>query len=100
MKSFAVLMGMLVMLGAGTTSAFADKMDFSKMTCADLLKLADEDKGIVMIWLEGYYNKRGSPAVLDTDQMTADGTAFGKYCGSNSTASVLDAASATGVAQH
>lgn len=100
MKISVFLLGASIVLGLGVTSASAERMDFSKMTCRELLKLADEDKGLIMVWLEGYYNKRNSPAVLDTDQMTADGTSFGKYCGNNPDATVIDAGSASGVAQH
>jgi HdeA/HdeB family len=100
MKIYAVSIALLMMLGFGVTTASADKMDFAKMTCADLLKLPDDDKGLIMVWLEGYFNKRNSPAVLDTDQMTTEGTALGRYCGANSTASVLEAATAAGVAQN
>ncbi|MDR3470175.1 MAG: HdeA/HdeB family chaperone [Devosia sp.] len=100
MKNRAVVLAALVALGFGVTSASAETMDFSKMTCRELLKLADDDKGIIIVWLEGYFNKRNGPAVLDTDKMTADGSAFGKYCGRNPGATVLDAASAAGVARH
>jgi acid stress chaperone HdeB len=84
--------GLVAAMAAIATPAAADKLDFSKMTCGEFLKMSKDNIGLTMVWLEGFYTGQDADPVLDTDKMTADGASLGTYCATNPDTGFMDAA--------
>ena len=49
------------LLFAKPAFAAADVLDVSELTCAQFTKYDDNNKGLIMMWFEGYTPRRTSP---------------------------------------
>lgn len=49
----------------------AETIDMNELTCERFVNYNDDNRGIIMMWLEGYYTEDDEPAVID----------FGKFAG-------------------
>jgi acid stress chaperone HdeB len=69
----------------------ADKLDLSTIKCKDFIGSSKENIGLILMWLEGYYNDEDAPPIVDFDKMKSDGTKLGEYCGKNPNDSLITA---------
>ena len=53
------------------TAALADdaKIEMSKLTCAQFTGYNNDNMGLIMMWLEGYYTEEDDDAVIDFGKM-------------------------------
>ena len=71
-------------------SAYAEKIDFGKMTCGTLMELDEETVAMFYFWLDGYLSAKTNNTVLDTDTVEADLTALAEVCSANPNKIVLE----------
>lgn len=79
-------------LFAGISSASAQDLDFSKISCKDFLAAPKDQIAIVLVWLEGYYTKESDPPILRDEKTQKDAKALGVYCGTNPDHDIIRAA--------
>jgi hypothetical protein len=92
--------GMRYLIAAGLAAAtvlsaapaWADRLDFSQLTCSDFLALNKDEISTTLIWLEGFYASQASAPVLDTDKLQTDATGLAQYCAQHADSGLLDAA--------
>ena len=72
--------------------AKAEQLDLSTVKCKEFLESSKDNIGLILMWLEGYYNDEDAPPVVDFDKMQSDGKKLGEYCGKNPGHSVITAA--------
>jgi len=86
-------LGSLLAFGHSSTGLAQTTIDFTKITCDQLVLLqvkgADPDQ--IAIWLSGYYHgMRNSPNV-DVEQLKKDAEKIHNYCEYNGKVTVMDA---------
>ena len=64
-------------------AARAEKIDFSTTTCKQFLDGHKESIGIILAWLDGYYQDEDDPPVFDTDRFEANAKKLGAFCAAN-----------------
>lgn len=62
-----------------------------KLSCEIFNGYNDENRGTIMMWLEGYYTEDDEPAVIDFNEMAGHMAKLLLYCQENPQKSVLDA---------
>lgn len=72
--------------------AKAEQLDLSTVKCKDFLESSKDNIGLILMWLEGYYNDEDAPPIVDFDKMQENGKKLGEYCGKNPAHSVITAA--------
>ncbi|MBK5196811.1 MAG: hypothetical protein JJE37_00820 [Methyloceanibacter sp.] len=70
----------------------AETADLSKLTCADFTKYDDNNRGLIMMWLEGYYTEEDEPATIDFGKMAGHLAQLLIDCQANPDKKMLDAA--------
>jgi acid stress chaperone HdeB len=75
----ALISGLLV----GATPAAASVIDLSTWTCAKFQAADKEEIGIILAWLDGYYQDEDDPAVIDTEKFVGNAKKLGAYCSSH-----------------
>ena len=65
----AILFAAALVLCAKPALAAADVLDVSELTCAQFTKYDDNNKGLIMMWLEGYYTEEDEPTAIDFGKM-------------------------------
>lgn len=68
----------------------AETIDMSELTCEQFVKYNDDNRGIIMMWLEGYYTEENDPAVIDFAAMASHLTKLLIKCQANPDKTVLD----------
>jgi hypothetical protein len=91
MKALTATIVAAALLGATPVLA-ADALDISKLTCADFTKYDDNNKGLIMMWFEGYYTEEDEPATIDFGKMAGHLARMLIDCQANPDKKVLDAA--------
>ena len=74
------------LLGASivcTNAASAEVIDLSTWKCSSFLKADKDTVGVVLAWLDGYYQDENAPAVIDKDRFLGNAEKIGKYCAEN-----------------
>ena len=66
MKSLVV--AMLALLAAKPVSA-AEAIDVSKLSCKQFTEYNNDNRGLIMMWFEGYYTEEDEPATIDFGKM-------------------------------
>jgi len=52
--------------------ALADStIDVSKLTCKQFTDYNDDNRGLIMMWFEGYYTEESEPATIDFGNLRA-----------------------------
>jgi len=70
--------------------ALADStIDVSKLTCK---KFNDDNRGLIMMWFEGYYTEESEPATIDFGKMAGHLARLLIDCAANPDKNVLDLA--------
>ena len=86
------LLAAAVALALATTSANAQKIDLSTVTCKEFLESGQDNISYILMWLHGFYTSSDDPPVIDFDKMKADGAKLGDYCRANPTNGLITAA--------
>ena len=74
------------------SSARAQVVDMSTITCADFLSRPPEQMANIMFWLEGYYTEDDDPTTIDFAEFRSTLEKLMLYCKDNPTVGVLTAA--------
>lgn len=69
--------------------AMAEGFDMAELSCAELLAMDDNGKGVVLFWIDGYVSHKTSNTMVNIDGIKADGAKIGEYCAANADAKVL-----------
>ena len=77
---------------ATASSASAQVLDLSTITCKNFFEGPETRISYVMTWLDAYYRDEDSPPVIDFDKMKADGVKLGEYCQKNPNIGLITAA--------
>ncbi|MGX4770816.1 HdeA family protein [Bradyrhizobium guangdongense] len=72
--------------------ANALKWGLSTMTCKQLLDSGEDNIGVVLTWMDGWYKGDEDNAIIDTEVFVENAKKFGAYCGKNPTVSIVTAA--------
>jgi acid stress chaperone HdeB len=76
----------------GASSARAQVVDMSTITCADFSSRPPEQMANIMFWLEGYYTEDDDPTTIDFAEFRSTLEKLMLYCKDNPTVGVLTAA--------
>lgn len=57
--------------------------DITQLTCGELLAMSEEDIGIVVVWIDGYYSGQHGETTFDPDSWENLGKLMGTMCGKN-----------------
>ena len=74
------------------SSACAQVVDVSTITCKDFTAQKKDGMLAIMMWLSGYYTKDDDPQVIDFDKVRAKSDKLADYCAKNPGAALLTAA--------
>src|SRR5215212_6432552 len=77
---------------ATASSASAQVIDLSTITCKNFFEGPESRISYVMTWLDAYYRDEDSPPVIDFDKMKSDGVKLGEYCQKNPSIGLITAA--------
>jgi hypothetical protein len=69
-----------------------DAIDVSKLTCKQFTGYNDDNRGLIMMWFEGYYTEEDEPPTINFAKMAGHLAHMLVDCQSNPDKSVLDAA--------
>lgn len=91
MKLFTVttLAAMAVLFPAKPVLA-AEAIDVSQLSCKQFTEYNDDNKGLIMMWFEGYYTEEDEPATIDFGKMAGHLAQILIECGANPDKSVLE----------
>ena len=67
-------------------------IDLSELTCEKFTVYNDDNRGLIMMWFEGYYTEEDEPATIDFAKMAAHLTKMLIDCEANPDKNVLEAA--------
>jgi acid stress chaperone HdeB len=67
-------------------------LDVSELTCDQFTKYDDDNKGLIMMWFEGYYTEEDEDAVIDFGKMAGHLTKLLIACQADPSKKVLDLA--------
>ena len=74
------------------SSAFAQTVDVSTITCKDFSAHKKDEMLAIMMWLSGYYTKDDDPTVVDFAKVKAKTDKVADYCAKNPTVGLVPAA--------
>ena len=89
---YAFVAGATLLSGGPVLAADDATIDLSKLTCADFTNYNDDNRGVIMMWFEGYYTEEDEPATIDFAKMAAHLTKMLIDCQANPDKKILDAA--------
>jgi hypothetical protein len=89
---YAALAAMALAFGAQPALAAETALDVSELTCEQLIDYDDDNKGLIMMWFEGYYTEEDEPATIDFAKMASRLTKLLIACQADPTQKVLDLA--------
>jgi acid stress chaperone HdeB len=78
-----VIAAIVAAMVVGASPASAQKLDLSTVKCKDFLASGQENIGLILMWLHGYYADQDAAPIVDFDKMKTDGAKLGEYCGKN-----------------
>jgi acid stress chaperone HdeB len=77
---------------ATASSASAQTIDVSTITCKDFSAHKKDDMLAIMMWLTGYYTKDDDPTVIDFAKVKAKTDKISDYCAKNPAVGLVPAA--------
>jgi len=92
MKMLLAALAATTIIAASLPAFAADDVDMATIKCKDFLKSSDDEMGMILIWLQGYYTKENDPPVLHVDKMKKDAGNLAKYCKDHSEDGIIRAA--------
>jgi acid stress chaperone HdeB len=78
MKVFSAVLAAAML--ACSASGFAEDIDLSTWTCRQFQSASQDDIGVILSWLDGYYKDEDDPPVIDTTKFVANAKKLGDYC--------------------
>jgi acid stress chaperone HdeB len=87
----ASLVATAALLTASSVAAEDSKVDLSKLTCKQFTAYNNDNRGLVMMWFEGYYTEDDDLATIDFQKMAGDLAQVLIYCGNNPDADMVTA---------
>ncbi len=90
MKSFVVTMLATSALLAAKPAFAAEAIDVSKLSCKQFTAYNDDNRGLIMMWFEGYYTEEDEPATIDFGKMAGHLAQILIECQANPDKSVLE----------
>jgi acid stress chaperone HdeB len=69
------------LLGVGASSA--DVIDLSTWKCSQFINADKDTVGIVLAWLDGYYQDEDAPPIIDKERFVGNAKKIGEYCAKN-----------------
>ncbi len=88
---YAAIAASALVLGALPAFA-ADKFDVSELTCEQFSGYDDANRGLIMMWFEGYYTEENEDATIDFGKMAAHLAKLLIACKADPNQKVLDIA--------
>ena len=73
-------------------AARAELIDLSTKTCQQFQASDKEEIGIILAWLDGYYQEENAPAIIDTERFVARAKKLGEFCSANPSIGLITAA--------
>ncbi|MBV9237711.1 MAG: hypothetical protein JOZ94_17890 [Xanthobacteraceae bacterium] len=70
------------LLGIGSASS-ADVIDLSTWKCSQFINADKDTVGIVLAWLDGYYQDEDAPPIIDKERFVGNAKKIGEYCVKN-----------------
>jgi HdeA/HdeB family len=93
MKIHPVILFAAALLACARPADAADNaLDVRELTCQQFSGYDDNNKGLVMMWFEGYYTEEDEDAVIDFGKMAGHLTKLLIACQANPSKEVLDLA--------
>jgi hypothetical protein len=90
---YAAAAAVALLLGAQQALAAADsQLDVSELTCERFINYDDDNKGLIMMWFEGYYTEEDEDAVIDFGKMAGHLAKLLIACQADPSKKVLDLA--------
>jgi hypothetical protein len=74
------------------SSAAAQDLDFSKITCKEFIAAPKDEVGTILTWLEAYYTKENAPPILYADKTLKDAQNLSTYCNAHGDDDIIKAA--------
>lgn len=90
MKALCMTALAVFFLAAAPAFAADEAIDMSELTCQQFIDYNDDNRGIIMMWLEGYYTEEDEPAVIDFGKFAGHLTVLLIKCQANPDKTVLD----------
>ena len=78
MKVFSAVLAAAML--ACSAPGFAEDIDLSTWTCRQFQSASQDDIGVILSWLDGYYKDEDDPPVIDTTKFVANAKKLGDYC--------------------
>ena len=78
---FAASLLASTLLGIGASSA--DVIDISTWKCSQFINADKDTVGIVLAWLDCYYQDAGAPPIIDKERFVGNAKKIGEYCAKN-----------------
>ena len=69
MKPLHATLFAAALLCAKPALAADNALDVSELTCEQFMNYNDDNKGLIMMWFEGYYTEEDEPATIDFGKM-------------------------------
>jgi acid stress chaperone HdeB len=88
----ATLIAAAALLCAQPALAADAALDVSELTCQQFIGYDDDNKGLIMMWFEGYYTEEDEPATIDFGKMASHLTKLLIACQADPSKKVLDLA--------
>ena len=88
----ATLFAAAALLCAKPALAADTALDVSELTCEQFTNYDDDNKGLIMMWFEGYYTEEDEDAVIDFGKMASHLTKLLIACQADPKQKVLDLA--------
>ncbi len=83
------LAALAVMLATGST-AFAQSMDVSTVTCADLATMEPDGITTLLFWIDGYMGGAAEDATFDLDRLMTNIDGALAMCADNADSTVME----------
>lgn len=93
MKNFcAAVAAAAFVVGFQPALAADNALDVSELTCEQFTNYNDDNKGLIMMWFEGYYTEEDEDAVIDFGKMAGHLAKLLIACQADPSKKVLDLA--------
>ena len=80
----------LVLCAKPAFAANDSSLDVSELTCQQFTSYDDNNKGLIMMWLEGYYTEEDEPTTIDFGKMAGHLAKLLIACQADPSKKVLD----------
>jgi hypothetical protein len=87
---YATFFAAALLLCAKPALAADNALDVSELTCDQFMKYDDNNKGLIMMWLEGYYTEEDEAPTIDFGKMAGHLAKLLIACQADPSKKVLD----------